>query len=254
VGDGKVVGAEALVRWNHPLHGFVSPEEFIPLAETTGGIHALTSFVLREALHECRRWHDRGHPIGVAVNLAVRNLRDGALPDEISALLAESGVPARHLTLEITESSIMRDTKRSTRILDELAALGVELAVDDFGTGYSSLSYLQQLPVHEIKIDKSFVLSLATNPNDATIVRSIIELGHNLNLGVVAEGVENGPTWDRLRAMQCDTLQGFFLARPMPADKLADWLDGRRGRSLPVGSRRFVRENADPIEEITPVR
>ncbi len=256
VGDGKVVGAEALVRWNHPVHGFVSPEEFIPLAETTGGIHSLTSFVLREALQECRRWQEANHRIGVAVNLAVRNLRDGGLPDEIAAALAETGIAAKNLTLEITESSIMRDTKRSTRILDELAELGVELAIDDFGTGYSSLSYLQQLPVHEIKIDKSFVLSLATNPNDATIVRSIIELGHNLNLGVVAEGVENGATWDRLRAMRCDTLQGYFLSRPMPADQLMEWLDTRPGRPIPIGSRRFVRDNIDPVglvSEVSPL-
>jgi len=253
VSDGKVIGAEALVRWNHPVHGFVSPEEFIPLAETTGGIHSLTSFVLREALQQCRRWQDANHNIGVAVNLAVRNLRDGGLPDEIAALLAETGIAARNLTLEITESSIMRDTKRSTRILDELSELGVELAIDDFGTGYSSLSYLQQLPVHEIKIDKSFVLSLATSPNDATIVRSIIELGHNLNLGVVAEGVENGPTWDRLRAMQCDTLQGYFLSRPMPADQMMEWLETRRGRAIAVGSRRFVRDNADPVDVLTEV-
>jgi diguanylate cyclase (GGDEF)-like protein len=232
LGDGRVVATEALVRWRHPVHGFVSPEEFIPLAETTGGIHPLATFVLRTALEHCADWRTRGHNFGVAVNLAVRNLRDAALPSEIARLLDETGVPPRELTLEITESSVMKDTKHGAHILGELAEIGVRLSIDDFGTGYSSLSYLQRLPVDEIKIDKSFVLALATDPGAATIVRSIIELSHNLGLRVVAEGVENGASWDRLRAMGCDFAQGYYLSPPVPEPDFMRWLADHEAPSV----------------------
>jgi len=223
--DGMIIGTEALVRWRHPTQGLIGPDEFIPLAEQTGLIEPLTFFVLKSALEQCRQWNDAGHDINVAVNLSVRSLLDPDLSSRVEALLAETGVPGSHLTLEITESGVMADPDRAIALLERLAATGVKLSVDDFGTGYSSLSYLRRLPVHEVKVDRSFVFRMATDPSDATIVQSIIELGHNLGLRTVAEGVEDQISWELLRGMGCDVAQGYLLSKPIPAQALTRWMD-----------------------------
>ena len=229
ISDGKVIGVEALVRWNHPTHGFVTPDEFIPVAETTGVIQRLTSFVLRTAMGASNQWRSDGMSLDVAVNLAARSLHDLSFPDEIAELLRTCDVAPGTLTLELTESSIMADTARTARVLHSLADLGVKLSIDDFGTGYSSLSHLQRMPVHEIKIDKRFVFSVATNNDDAAIVRSVIDLGHSLGLNVVAEGIEHSASWERLHDMGCDVAQGYFLSPPMPEQQFREWLQSRQG-------------------------
>ena len=222
--SGAVIGAEALVRWTHPERGFMPPDEFIQVAEHTGLIRPLTTMVLRSALRQCRMWADEGLELGVAVNLSVRSLLDLNLPVSVETLLAEHDVPPSRLTLEITESSIMADPIRAADIVDQLSELGVGLAIDDFGTGYSSLSYLKRLPVTEIKIDKSFVMAMTTEDNDAVIVRSTIDLGQNLGLRVVAEGVESHEMWMQLQNLGCDVAQGYHLSRPLPPHEFHKWL------------------------------
>jgi diguanylate cyclase (GGDEF)-like protein/PAS domain S-box-containing protein len=224
VRSARVLGVEALVRWQHPEHGLLGPDEFIPLAETTGLIRPLTSYVLEAALRRCRAWLDAGSELSVAVNLSTRCLLDLALPDQIARLLEDTAVAPERLVLEITESAIMTDPTRALEILHRLHALGVQLAIDDFGTGYSSMAYLKSLPVDELKVDRSFVKHLRHNKSDAVIVRSTVDLGHNLGLRVVAEGVEDQATWQELATLGCDSVQGYYLARPMPAAELAAWL------------------------------
>ena len=221
---GIVTGAEALVRWNHREYGFLPPDDFIPIAEHTGLIGPLTTFVLRVALRQCKAWQDSGMQMNIAVNLSARSLLDVNLPTEVAALLAEADLEPGSLMLEITESSVMSDPGRTIAVLHELSAMGVHLSVDDFGTGYSSLSYLKKLPVNEVKIDKSFVLTMCSSESEAAIVRSIVDLGRNLKLHVLAEGVEDQETWDRLRQMGCHSAQGFHLGRPQPAADLTAWL------------------------------
>ena len=221
---GIVTGAEALVRWTHPERGFMPPDEFIHVAEHTGLIRPLTTAVLACALRQCRDWADEGLELGVSVNLSVRSLLDLHLPASVESLLAEYEVSPSRLTLEITESSIMADPIRAADIVDQLSALGVGLAIDDFGTGYSSLSYLKRLPVTEIKIDKSFVMAMTTEDNDAVIVRSTIDLGQNLGLRVVAEGVESHEMWLQLQRLGCDVAQGYHISRPLPPAEFRDWL------------------------------
>ncbi len=230
--DGQVVGMEALVRWRHPVFGQVMPDEFIPLAERTGIITELTAYVLQMALEHARTWHEAGHMWSVAVNVAMRNLLDGDFALTVGGLLAKSGVDPSLLTLEITETGVMSDPARTIDMLDRLAALGLRLSIDDFGTGYSSLSYLQQLPVTEIKIDKVFVGELSVDPGAEAIVRSVLDLARNLNLSVVAEGVEDRRTWEHLRTLGCDMAQGYFLARPMPFDDVLMWLKGLAAMDL----------------------
>jgi len=235
LGSGRVSGVEALVRWNHPEYGMIPPDEFIPLAEHTGLIRPLTSWVLDEAVRQARMWSDRGIPLSMAVNLSVRSLMDGALPDEVAATLERASMDAHSLTLEITESTIMADPNRAIGILTRLSDFGVALSIDDFGTGYSSLAYLKRLPVDEVKVDRSFVMNMATDQDDAVIVRSTVDLARNLGLRVVAEGVEDDVTWDRLRHLGCDAVQGYYLARPMPAPQLTPWLENyqrEQSRSL----------------------
>ncbi len=220
----RVIGVEALVRWNHPQRGFLGPDSFIPLAEEAGLIGPLTHWVLRTALAQRVILQRSGYELDMAVNLSARNLQDTDLPASIQALLAETGVAAKHLTLEITESAVMSNTSDALSILTELDRMGVTLAIDDFGTGYSSLAYLKRLPVDKLKIDKSFVLDMETNDNDAVIVRSTIDLAHNLGLKVIAEGVETQDAWDTLEVLGCDCSQGYLMGRPMPADTLVGWL------------------------------
>jgi diguanylate cyclase (GGDEF)-like protein len=222
---GRVVGVEALVRWPHPAAGLVPPDEFVPMAEHTGLIGPMTHFVLRSALAQCRQWTQAGYRLPVAVNLSARSLLDPHLVDDISHALAHADVNASDLVLEITETSVMSDAEYALGVLNRLADMGLTLAIDDFGTGYSSLSYLKRLPVAAVKIDKSFVLNMEHDDNDAVIVRSIIDLARNLRLEVIAEGVETAETWSALRAMGCDTAQGYFISRPLPARALAAWLE-----------------------------
>ncbi len=222
-----VAGVEALVRWMHPERGLLAPGEFIPLAEHTGLMRPLTLWVLESALGQCRRWLDRDRELAVSVNLAVPSLLDADFVTDVARLLAKQRVPARLLGLEITEGSMMTDPVRAVRVLELLDEMGIALSVDDFGTGYSSLAYLGRLPVHELKIDKAFVLQVESRPDDELIVRSTIELGHNLGLRVVAEGVESSEVLERLRAWGCDIAQGFFLGRPLAATDLDGWLHGR---------------------------
>ncbi len=224
--DERLIGVEALLRWQHPERGNVPPADFIELAEGTGIIHKLTERVLREALAQSRRWVDAGHYVPIAVNLSTRCLLDTHLPEHVGALLAEFDVPPELLRLEVTESAVMGDPARATDVLQRLHDLGVRLSIDDFGTGYTSMAYLRRLPVDELKVDRSFVTSMTTNEHDAVLVRTAIDLGHNLGLTIVAEGVENAGHVAALRALDCDIAQGYHYARPMPAADLTALLGG----------------------------
>ncbi|MCR9256582.1 MAG: EAL domain-containing protein [Alphaproteobacteria bacterium] len=216
VASGRIKGAEALVRWIHPVRGFMPPDSFIPFAEQTGQIRVLTDWVLATAMDSAAAWRRDGHDLTVAVNLSVRDLVNPALPEIVARELSARSLPPEALTLEITEGALMEDQDLVLTILEKLAALGVPLSIDDYGTGYSSLSYLKRLPVHELKIDKSFVLNLATSDEDDVIVRSTVEMGHNLGLAITAEGVEDQASLTRLHHLGCEAAQGFFMSRPLP--------------------------------------
>ncbi|WP_067501625.1 bifunctional diguanylate cyclase/phosphodiesterase [Actinoplanes sp. TFC3] len=221
---GRVVGVEALARWPHPLRGPVPPDEFIPLAEHSGLIRPLTLHILETALRQRADWAAAGHDLHVAVNLSPNSLLDADLPEVVARLLQETGNPAYALTLEITESTILADPAGSMATLERLHALGVQLSIDDFGTGYSSLGRLRELPIHEVKIDKSFVRRLAVDQRDQAVVRSAVQLGHALDLRVVAEGVEDADSYAYLAAEGCDLVQGFLLSRPLASKELTEWL------------------------------
>ena len=219
----QVVAAEALVRWQHPTRGMVPPMEFIPFAEQTGFIRHLTLWMLEEV---ARQWSSLQPEVGqmrIAVNLSTRDLMDQDFPGKVAALLAAHHAPLQGFCLEITESAIMDDPERAEATLNQLAEGGYKLSIDDFGTGYSSLAYLKRLPVTELKIDKSFVMGMATNESDAQIVRSTIELAHNLGLSVVAEGVENADVYRLLGELQCDEGQGYYMSKPIPSDAFVAW-------------------------------
>ena len=228
-----VVRFEALLRWKHAVHGMVAPDRFISFAEQTGVIQPLTDWVLKTALTQLRSWQVEGHDLRVSVNISMRNLLDPGLTERLAGLLEtnrrEPGSRAQSLTLEVTESVVMADPERALERLGRLRRLGLRLSVDDFGTGYSSLTYLSRLPVSEMKIDRSFVLGIADDPGKAAIVRAAIDLGHSLRLEVVAEGVEDRRTWDLLFALGCDTAQGYYMSRPMPADAVLPWLASSAG-------------------------
>jgi diguanylate cyclase (GGDEF)-like protein/PAS domain S-box-containing protein len=225
--SGEVSSVEALLRWNHPTRGLVLPDSFIPLAQQTGLIKPLTLYVVNEALRQCCLWQRDGITLSVAVNLSMRNLLDLEFPGQVAHLLEEWEVDPSLLEFEITESTMLADPVRTKIILDKLSAMGIRLAIDDFGTGYSSLAYLKRLPVDEIKIDRSFVMHMGEDDDNATIVRSTIDLGRNLGLRVVAEGVETAEIWDALTALGCTVAQGFYLSRPVPPDELRTWLVAR---------------------------
>ncbi len=232
ISSGTVTAFEALLRWRHPELGFVAPDEFIPVAEQTGLIEPLTWWVIRTALDELRRWRDDGYEITMGVNVSARSLFDSTLVDRLGRLIADTGVNPAHLTVEITESSMMLDLDRSERTLRRLSDLGVRIAIDDFGTGYSSLSRLKVLPVKTVKIDRSFVRNLCTDQGDRAIVRSTIELARVMGLSVVAEGVEDPETWEELDHFGCDLAQGWHLAKAMPSEDCRAWLTGRQQPSL----------------------
>lgn len=220
----RIVGFEALVRWNHPERGLIPPNEFIELAEMSELIRPLTSWVVDRALRQWREWRDQGKHFTIAVNLSARNLLDQDFPDEIAAALETYRVDIGHLELEITESALISDPERALMTLDRLNELGVRFAIDDFGTGYSSLSYLQRLPIHILKIDRSFVSQVASQEHDRIIVQSTINLAKNLALKVVAEGVEDHTTLSYLDALGCDVVQGFFVSRPLESEAIEAWL------------------------------
>jgi len=222
--SGRTLHVEALVRWNHPRQGQISPVSFISLAEQSGNIGLITRWVLNRAISQVGEWKNDALSLVVAVNLSALDLLDSDLPSFIDAKLRENGVSSSHLLLEITESAVMRDPNYAMRILRELKALGIRLAIDDFGTGYSSLAHLKRLPVDELKIDKSFVMHMDSNSEDAVIVRSTIELGHNMGLKVIAEGVENVEAWEILKTFGCDMAQGYFMSPPLTADAFRKWL------------------------------
>ncbi len=220
----RVLGAEALVRWNHPSKGLVMPSEFIAIAEHTGLIKPLTIYVLDKSLQQIKHWLDNGEALKIAVNLSARSLQDTDIVTQVANRLAYWKVPSQYLRLEITESTIMEDPIRAMDILKELNDMGIQLSIDDFGTGYSSLMYLKQLPINQIKIDQSFVCDMLKNTEDRVIVRSTIDLAHNMGHKVIAEGVNDEETLDMLSEMGCDMVQGYFISRPMPATQFEEWL------------------------------
>jgi diguanylate cyclase (GGDEF)-like protein/PAS domain S-box-containing protein len=221
---GGLAGVEALVRWAHPLRGLMGPDQFIPIAEQAGLIEPLSRWVLRAALAQAAAWQRIGLDVPVAVNLSMRNLEDEQLPDKIAELLTAARTPPGLLVLEITESTLMIDMRRTMDILGRLRAMGIRIAIDDFGTGHSSLTYLKRLPVDEVKIDRSFVKDIATDATDRIIVRSTIDLAHSLGLRVVAEGVEDALTKQLLAELGCDEVQGFHFSRPLRGHDLTHWL------------------------------
>jgi diguanylate cyclase (GGDEF)-like protein len=239
---GSVTGVEALVRWRHPTRGLVLPDEFIPLAESSGLMHKLTATVVDAALAQAAEWSARGLNVPVAVNVSARDLHGPGLARTVAEGLARHGLPAEAIRLELTERILMAEPARVADSLAELDRLGVRLSLDDFGTGYSSLVLLQRLPVSEIKVDRSFVSRMAVSSEDVTIVRSIIDLAHALGIDAVAEGVETDASWDTLCALGCDSAQGWYVARPMSSDAVTQWLlrhpthrDARPGLAIAEG-------------------
>lgn len=213
----RVTGVEALVRWQHPRHGLLFPGDFIPAAENSGLIKPLTAWVLAESLRQIKLWENDGLDLSVSINVSIANLLDADFPKLVASNLRNAGVPAAKLELEISEVGIMVEPPRAIAALTELSDLGVNIIIDDFGTGYSSMAYLKRLPIAKIKVDRSFVKDMLSNDSDAVIVRSIIGLGHNLGLNVVAEGVESRDVWDQLKTLGCDSAQGYCMSRPVPA-------------------------------------
>ncbi len=227
VKSGHIFCAEALVRWRHPEYGIIAPEEFIPSAEQTGVIRPLTLWVIEKALEQSAAWDRIGINLRISVNLSVRSLQDRKLPGQVEKLIERYNVDPKRVILEITESAIMSDPLSARRVMRRLSNMGFHLSIDDFGTGYSSLAYLKQLPVDEIKIDKSFVTRMDQDENDAVIVRATIDLAHNLGLKVVAEGVENTDVWDLLEMLGCDVIQGYYIRKPLAAVDLTKWIQSR---------------------------
>jgi len=237
VRNGSVDSVEALLRWQHPERGLLMPDAFIPLAQETGLIRPLTLYVIEAAITQCLAWQRRGTVLSVAVNLSTRNLLDAHFPDDVAQLIAKSGIDPGLLELEITETTMLADPLRTKCVLERLSALGIRLSIDDFGVGYSSLSYLKSLPISEIKIDRSFVAKMLECEDDAVIVRSTIDLGRNLGLEVVAEGVESAAIWDELGALGCDLGQGYFLSRPVPPEELLASINQAPGDVIDLAAR-----------------
>ena len=223
---GRLVGSEALIRWRHRRDGFISPDEFIGLAERTRMIRPVTLWVLEHAFQDCAMLRREGFDWTVSINLSARDLHDPEFPDLVAGMMARTSVRPDWVILEITESSIMTDPARVLNVLERMHGMGFHLSIDDFGTGYSSLAYLKKLPVSELKIDKSFVLDMLESESDAVIVRATVELGHNLGLKVTAEGVENEEILNSLRQIGCDIAQGYYFAKPRPLDEILAWQQG----------------------------
>lgn len=242
IAGNRVCAAEALLRWQHPIHGFIPPDEFVMQAELTGLIEPLTRWALTQALKGLGTWHQEGLDLSIAVNLSSRNLMERDLPRLVLELVQSHRIDPERLTLEITESAIMLDPKTALEVLKELDDLGFRLSIDDFGTGYSSLGYLKTLPVDELKIDKSFVLPMCDSPSDLMIVRSTVDLAHNLGLKVVAEGIESQSHIDKLAELGCDVGQGFFISRPISMDQFGEWI-----KETDWPPRRFPAETSESV-------
>jgi len=221
----QVHGVEALIRWNHPKHGFIPPEEFILMAERTRTIQQVTTWVLRQAFTDCAKWNLAGKELKVSINLSTKDLHDPELPDFIEGIRAATKVNPSWIMFEITEGSIMTDPEQALEILQRLDSMGYQLAIDDYGTGYSSLAYLKKMPLNELKIDRSFVQDLLSDENDAVIVSATINLAHNLGLETVAEGVENKETLAKLKEFGCDIAQGYYINKPLTAEGIDQWLE-----------------------------
>lgn len=237
---GQIIGAEALVHWAHEQFGIMAPDDFIPLAERTGLIRPLTQWVINQSLKQCSDWHKNGLKMGVSVNLSTVDVMDVEFPDTIAGLLAANDIEAKWLKLELTESAFMQDQKRCLENLTRLNEMGVELAIDDFGTGYSSLSYLSKLPVNEVKIDKSFVMAMRKNKQDAVIVRATIDLGHNLNLKVAAEGVMDTEIYNDLNLLGCDIAQGYYISKSKSEKEFVEWLNNPKFVKMNNTQRLFI--------------
>jgi EAL domain-containing protein (putative c-di-GMP-specific phosphodiesterase class I) len=229
--DGQITGVEALVRWQHPQRGLLTPDEFVPIAEQAALIESLSQWVLHTAVSQASAWRQAGFEIPVAVNLSMRSLQDEHLPNSVAHVLEAANLPPSLLVLEITESTLMQDASRTLAILERLRTTGIRVAIDDFGTGHSSLAYLKRLAVDEVKIDRAFVRDIATDETDRIIVRSTVELAHSLGLRVVAEGVENQITAALLAELGCDQAQGFHMSPPLRADEVIDWTYARSSHS-----------------------
>ncbi len=220
----RVIGCEALIRWHHPEYGFVPPDNFIPIAEKTGTIRLVTTWVIGKAMQQWAQWREMGIEFTISINISTYDLSDSSFVALVKQNLEKYNVTPSNIILEVTENSTMQDPGASMIILNHLSALGVLLSIDDYGTGYSSLSYLKSLPVDEIKIDKSFVMNMDTDRDNSVIVKSTIDLAHNLGYRVVAEGIENKTTYAILQAYNCDIAQGFFMSRPLSAAEIENWL------------------------------
>jgi diguanylate cyclase (GGDEF)-like protein len=221
---GKIIGVEALARWNHPEHGFIPPDTFVAIAERTGLIKQLTEFVFTTAIKQCAEWRRTMQSLAISINLSARNLHDETLPKQMARLIRHWKIIPEQICLEITETAMMADPEHARELLEELDRLGVRISIDDFGTGYSSLTYLKKLPVNEIKIDKSFVMNMSNSENDASIIRATVSLAHDLGLTVVAEGVENQASQDALKQMGCEIAQGYHICKPAPAEEITKLL------------------------------
>ena len=232
---GQVVAVEALVRWQHPQRGLLMPDQFIAIAEQSGTIRPLSRWVLESGMKHTVAWLNQGVELPVWLNLSTWDLEDEKLPQVVSELLASTGAKTSSVRVELTEGALTIEPQRAIKILGELRRLGLQIAIDDFGTGYSSLARLADLPVDLLKLDKMFIHALTTSPGGATLVRSMIDLGHSLGLHIVAEGVEDTATWARLQQMGCDLAQGYLVSRPMPGAHLLPWLaDRRAGPATPT--------------------
>jgi EAL domain-containing protein (putative c-di-GMP-specific phosphodiesterase class I) len=222
------------VRWQHPSLGLLYPDKFIALAELSGLIKPLTQQVLRLAMKQIHEWNIQGYHYPIAVNISAINLQDRDFPDSVALLMSEYDVPSHRLELEVTETAIMTEPIVAIENIRKLSELGILMSIDDFGTGYSSMAYLQKLLVAKIKIDKSFVMEMGTHENDEVIVRSTIDLAHNLGLKAIAEGVETQAAWDKLRELGCDSAQGYFMSKPLTAAHFLDWVRTSPWASAPV--------------------
>ncbi len=242
--DGRVAGAEALIRWEHPERGLIPPDEFVPLVEKTVLLRPLRNYVMEAVLRQWRTWADAGYRLPIAINLSPRSLLDLELPERVAEELHRWRVPPEFIRLELTESFLMAESGRSLSVLERLSRVGVGLSIDDFGTGYSSLSHLKRLPIQEIKIDRSFVMHMREDANDFMIVRATVELGRNLGLRTVAEGVEDAATFDKLAEMGCDEAQGYYVSRPLPPDEFTRWLMVRGPEAFSEAAHSVEREQA----------
>ncbi len=244
---GGVVGVEALVRWQHPTRGLLAPSEFLEIAESTGLIDPLTDWVVEHALTQLAEWHARGLPLTVAVNISARNLRDEQLPDKIFERLRAHGIAPGNLEIELTETAIIAQPERAYALLARLHDAGVRVSLDDFGQGYTSLAHLARLPLSELKIDRSFITAMPSTRQDKTIVRTVIELGHQLGLQVVAEGAETDDVVTALTALGCDTVQGFAFTPPLTAEDTFTWINNR-GRAVHDASTHYTRDTSSPAQ------